>query len=323
MIQEEVICMSISVVMATYNGSRFLEEQMESIYRQILKVDEVYFSDDGSTDDTISVIQRFIKKYHLEGQWEIHINEKNKGYAKNFLDAALHARGNIIFFSDQDDIWLPERIEVMANIMEQHKEINLLCSNLEPFYQDEDTRKWGKRDLAQMKNDGSLERYSLKNGDFHLKRSGCTMCVRKDFLEQIIPYWTSGWAHDEFVWKMASMTNSCAIIQYMSMKRRMHSNNATVIRERTREWRIAQLTETAEQLVSLRKYAQDNKISEERIFDLIEKNKKAVELRTNVLKQKNIISWVKLWCSYKDCYPRIKGLYLDLYLAFFSSYKGV
>lgn len=315
--------MSISVVMATYNGSRFLIEQMESIYEQTLKPDEVYFSDDGSIDDTISVIQSFIDRHQLAGQWKIHINQKNKGYAKNFLDAALHARGNIIFFSDQDDIWIPDRIEVMADIMEQHKEINLLCSNLEPFYQDEDTRKWSKKDLAQMKNNGSLERYSFSNGDFNLKRSGCTMCVRKDFLEKIISYWTQGWAHDDFVWKMASLTDSCAIVQYTSMKRRMHSNNATVIRERTRAWRITQLTETAEQVVSLRKYAQDNNILEKRISDLIEKNKKAVELRTNVLKKKSIISWFKLWFGYKECYPRIKGLYLDLYLALFDRYKGV
>lgn len=315
--------LKISVVMATYNGSKFLEEQMNSIYEQTIKPDEVYFSDDGSTDKTIDVISAFIEKYQLSESWKIHSNQNNKGYAKNFLDASLQAEGDIIFFSDQDDVWISARIEIMANVMEKNRDINLLCSNLEPFYYESDTRKWSKKDLAQMRNDGTLDRCSFAKGDYHLKRSGCTMCVRKSFLKHIVPYWTPGWAHDDFVWKMAALTDSCAIIQYTSMKRRMHSNNATVIRERTKSWRLSQLSEISAQVASLKKYVRKNGIVDETVLNLLDKNVKAVGMRKRVLQYKDIISWVKLWCGYKDCYPRIKGLYLDLYLAFVGTYKGV
>lgn len=249
--------MKISVVMATYNGKKFLKEQMESIYIQTLKPDEVYFSDDGSIDDTISIIQSFIDRYQLTDQWKIHVNLQNKGYAKNFLDASLQVEGDVIFFADQDDIWIPDRIEIMADIMEKHKEINLLCSNLEPFYENKDTRKWSRSDLVQMKNDGSLERHAMTVSDFHLKRSGCTMCIRKAYLQEVLPYWKEGWAHDDFVWKMSVTSNTCAIIQYCSMKRRMHFNNASVVRLRTREWRLRQFDNLLQQYYSLKEYAQN------------------------------------------------------------------
>ena len=315
--------MKVTVVMALYNGSRFIIEQMATILNQTRLPDEVYLSDDGSKDNTVELVEQFIQEHNLSDSWQVHINEKNKGYAKNFLDAAMMTTGDIIFFSDQDDLWISDKIKKMSAIMENNEDISLLCSNLEPFYEDEDTRKWSKKELADMKNDGSLEHRSMKDGYFNLGRSGCTMCVRKSFLESIMPYWTKGWAHDDFVWKMASITDSCAVYQYTTIKRRMHSNNTTVIRERTREKRIIQLDETYQQVLSLQKFAQDNRITDKSIEKLLNKNARAVELRQRVLKRRSIISWIKLWLKYKDCYPRIKGLYLDLYLAFKRTYRGV
>lgn len=314
--------MKISVIIAAYNGENFIEEQFDSILAQSVQPDEVVITDDGSKDNTRELVKNYINNHSLKASWHLHVNEKNKGYAKNFLDGAMLTTGDIVFFCDQDDLWVADRIEKMAVIMETHSDINLLCSNLEPFYYESDTRKWSKNELKAMTNDGSLEMPMFDASNFHLKRSGCTMCVRKSFLKEIMPFWKERWAHDDFVWKMAAASDSCAVIQCCSLKRRMHSNNATVIRQRTREGRMHQLNDMNMQYESLKNYIRKTDGNKEKI-SIVEKNIDSIKIRRRVVGKRHIWEWLVLYFKYKDCYPRIKGLYLDLYLSIFEKYKGV
>ena len=103
--------MSISVLMCTYNGEKYIEEQLISIYEQTYKPDEVLIFDDCSTDSTVYIIRSFIKKYNLEKSWILEINEKNKGYVKNFKNGINKVKGDFIFFSDQDDVWNKNKIQ--------------------------------------------------------------------------------------------------------------------------------------------------------------------------------------------------------------------
>lgn len=312
--------MKTSVIIATYNGARFIEEQLNSILAQTQLPDEVVISDDGSTDGTVDIVRQYIKDHELGSSWRLYINETNKGYAKNFLDGALLASGDIVFFCDQDDIWAQDRIERMSGIMSAQNDLNLLCTNLEPFIYESDTRKWSEKDLKVMTNDGGVERPVFDAANFHLKRSGCTMCVRRAFIDAIMPYWTDRWAHDDFVWKMATASDSCAIYQYCSMKRRMHANNATVIRLRTRAWRIGQLRDLRQQYESLRTYISGTDDTDK--IAVVDENIASLAVRYNVVARRRIWEWPILCCKYRDCYPRIKGLYLDLYLAVFDKYEG-
>jgi len=98
----------ISVCMATFNGGKYIKEQIDSILVQLGKDDELIISDDGSTDNTLEIIRELddsrIKVYENAG---IH------GYAHNFENALKKASGDYIFFSDQDDVWLPSKVETM------------------------------------------------------------------------------------------------------------------------------------------------------------------------------------------------------------------
>lgn len=314
--------MKTSVIIATYNGTKFIEEQFDSILAQSVQPDEVVITDDGSKDNTREVVQRYIDEHELNRTWHLHVNEKNKGYARNFLDGAMLTTGDIVFFCDQDDIWTSDRVRKMSEVMEKNPKINLLCSNLEPFYYEEDTRKWSEKDLKAMKTDDSLKICDLTPEYFHLKRSGCTMCIRKTFLEEIMPYWTANWPHDDFVWKMAVVSSSCAILHFISMRRRMHSNNATVIRVRTRDWRIKQLHEYQMQYAELKKYAEKYN-APDTYSKIIDKNIKSIKQRISLVEHHNLFAWPILAINYKDCYPRRKGLYLDGYLSIMNEYKGV
>jgi len=100
---------TVSIAMATYNGEKYLREQLDSLAAQTMLPNELVVSDDGSTDRTVEIIQTFA----LQSPFQIRIfeNHSRLGFADNFLKAAELCRFSIIAFCDQDDIWLPSKIE--------------------------------------------------------------------------------------------------------------------------------------------------------------------------------------------------------------------
>jgi glycosyltransferase involved in cell wall biosynthesis len=111
---------TISIAMTTYNGSRYIGEQLASIYHQTRKPDQVVICDDGSQDNTVEKIHAFIENNALSETWSVFINSTNLGYVKNFLQSARKCTGDLIFFSDQDDIWALDKLELMEQVFIQH-----------------------------------------------------------------------------------------------------------------------------------------------------------------------------------------------------------
>ena len=91
---------SVSVCIATYNGAGFIKEQLDSILMQIPATAEVLIGDDGSVDETISIVEGF-----NDPRIRVIRNSSNLGYVRNFENLIENARGDYIFLSDQDDIW--------------------------------------------------------------------------------------------------------------------------------------------------------------------------------------------------------------------------
>ena len=102
--------MKISIVLSTYNGSQYIEEQLDSLRNQTYTADEVLISDDCSQDNTVQIIETYIKKYELLN-WKLEVNEKNCGWRKNFMNLITSAMGDIVFTCDQDDIWSADKIQ--------------------------------------------------------------------------------------------------------------------------------------------------------------------------------------------------------------------
>lgn len=98
--------------MATYNGSKFIKEQIDSILSQLSVEDELVISDDHSTDFTVDIINSYD-----DTRIKLFMNELTKGVTHNFENALIHSRGDIIFLSDQDDVWLPEKISEMSSFL--------------------------------------------------------------------------------------------------------------------------------------------------------------------------------------------------------------
>lgn len=105
---------SISVCIATYNGEKYIMEQINSIIKQLDVSDEIIVSDDKSTDSTI-----FLIKEICDPRIKIFQNTGPKGYVSNFENALIHAKNDYIFLSDQDDIWMPNKVDICLNYLKQ------------------------------------------------------------------------------------------------------------------------------------------------------------------------------------------------------------
>ncbi len=121
---------SVSIVICTYNGSKYLSQQLDSIFAQTYPLHEVIVQDDGSTDDTWNIIEKYANKFP---QMRIYRNKEKQGINANFLSAMQHATGDYIAIADQDDIWEHNKIEIQIKAIGD----SLLCSgHSRPFSND-------------------------------------------------------------------------------------------------------------------------------------------------------------------------------------------
>ena len=116
-----------AVVIATYNGEKYILEQIESIINQTRKPDYIVISDDNSKDRTIEICKKSLSTCGIP--YNIVSNMGNKGVANNFFNGLSFCKQDIIFFSDQDDIWLNKKIENTMDIFEKYSECIMVIHN--------------------------------------------------------------------------------------------------------------------------------------------------------------------------------------------------
>ncbi len=218
--------MEISIVMTTYNGEKYIIEQMDSIYKQTMLAEEVLIFDDGSTDNTVDIISSYIKENNI-ANWKLFKNKDNLGWKKNFIAGFEKAGGQLIFPCDQDDIWELDKIEKMAKVMSDNHDINVLASNYNIFY--ENGVKGKKKTI--MCNNNQVHRVNLNKKSIYNQRPGCVYAFRKSFFLTHKSLWIESMAHDEFLWKIALLTNTLYLYNFISIRYRRHLNAETLVRD--------------------------------------------------------------------------------------------
>ena len=303
----------ISVVIASYNGGVYIEEQLDSIRNQTLPPDELIICDDCSTDNTVEIVEQYIKKYNLEEKWSISVNEKNLGYADNFDQVALKANGSLIFFSDQDDVWEPDKIEIMTGIMDKYPECKVLCTDYTPWYTSENAPKAPKSITSKMPNNGILEHIELKKKSVYIGALGCCMCVRKGFYHDIQGYRFNGWAQDDRMWKMALCAHGCLILHKNLVRHRIHENNtATYGKYHTVERRVKLFTDMVEAEKKMLKYLEDNKADKKEIA-IVKKHISMMEKRISLISDRKLLKCIPL-IGYLSYYERTKSYLVEIYI---------
>lgn len=306
--------MKLSVAMATYNGADYIEEQLESVLKQTRALDEVIICDDCSKDNTVAIVEEFIRKNNLHNKWAIEVNEKNLGFGSNFFKAIMKTTGDIIFFCDQDDIWSLNRVEAMTKLMEENSAILMLGSEYEPFESTAGAYKASSKDLAKFKRDKSLEHLRLEAKNIFIGYLGCCMCIRRSFFKQIKPYWFEGWAHDEFVWKLALVLDGAYVYHDITLRRRLHCANSSMGKMRNLKKRIHFLEDLLRSHEATLHFAKDYSGDREKIR-LIEKNIKSVKLRIELLKERKYLNTIRLVFRYFRYYHSQKSIPVELYMA--------
>lgn len=306
----------ISIVLTFYNGSRFIKEQIQTLFLQTRQFDELLIFDDCSLLSERTKLQSIVDEF-CDERISIFSNEQNLGYSANFIEGIKKAKYETVFLCDQDDLWDVTKIQIMSDIIENKAGISLLCSDIQPFYSSNKAPKWDKKNLKTMKCDGSLEMIDMSFTNFHLQRSGCSMCFRKSFFDQISDFWIDDWGHDDFLWKYAVLHKQCAIIHLPLIQRRIHENNTSELKIRTKDSRIDNIKKQNNQYINL---LNNNNLTKNDI-DIIQKMVEANKKRINFLTGKNVFSWFAIFAKYKYAYPRKAGVYLDLYLFLFKKYK--
>lgn len=201
--------------MATYNGEKYIQEQLDSFCVQTRLPDELIVSDDGSSDATIHILRSFQDNALFAVQ--IHENSENQGYTRNFERALSKCSGELVFLSDQDDVWFPEKIEKCIDVLGRHPETQLLIHDLS--YCTEDLTEIGQTKIERMEKVFDLD---------HDFITGMATVVRGSFLALCLPIPDdTSITHDSWLHSCASIIGRKRIVSEVMALYRRHASNAT------------------------------------------------------------------------------------------------
>lgn len=308
----------ISVVMTTYNGQKYLLEQMESLRKQTREIDEVIIMDDCSTDLTSEIVCSYISEHNLS-QWKFVKNKQNMGWKKNFKMGFDLSTGDYIFPCDQDDIWHPDKVQVMTECMDNNPDIELLAANYVTFFSEKDNGSGSKLYASRsrlMKNDGSLEILGIDPKWPYINRPGCVYCFRKEFYDSIKDKWDTKYAHDSILWRFARMDHALGMLNWPVIDFRRHGDNVTSEENRTKASRIA----TFNDYIYFHNLALERVKSEEDV-QIIHKGINFLEKRKKFFETGNPFIWIKLIIQFHNYYISLRGCLGDLVFVY-SKNKG-
>ncbi|MEG0019794.1 MAG: glycosyltransferase [Oscillospiraceae bacterium] len=221
--------MKCSIAMATYNGEKYIKEQMMSLISQSVLADEVIISDDFSTDNTVKIVEEFIKEHQL-ASWQVVKNAENVGYAKNFYNALKYTKGDIVFLCDQDDVWLPTKIQKMLETMEQNPKIRGL-NTLYDIIDSEGKPSEAVLGFVNKNFDGKLVKIEQEQFFSDSKLRGFAGCFRRKLLIDVgifDPNFNVGIAHDIFLNGMAAVSGENYLLRECLTHYRFSGENASM-----------------------------------------------------------------------------------------------
>jgi len=207
----------ISVCMATCNGARFVREQIDSILSQLLPGDDLVISDDSSSDSTVEIIKSINdpRILLLEGN-------RSRNPIFNFENALLHATGDIIALSDQDDVWLPGKLDLIrSEFGRKPNPVYLIVMDAAVI--DEN---------GNLLHDSLFERFrrvgpGMVANIFDNSYIGCSMAFSRDLLAYALPFPKNIPMHDIWLGLVAEIFGKTAFVSVKTMHYRKHDSSCT------------------------------------------------------------------------------------------------
>lgn len=214
---------NISVALCTYNGSKYISEQLISILNQSMKPAEIVLCDDNSTDNTVQIASAVLKQYEVP--FRIEKNTSNIGVVRNFEKAIKMCTGDIIFTSDQDDVWVETKIEDIYLAMMKNQDIQLAFSDA--YLTDSKLVRKKERlwDIVcpqlYKQGDESIINCPIYYGNIV---TGATMAFRRSLLIYALPF-NEFWIHDYWLAINAILYGKIIAVNKQLIMYRQHDNN--------------------------------------------------------------------------------------------------
>ncbi len=213
----------ISVAMTTYNGEKYIEQQLRSILNQTKQVDEIIICDDGSTDRTADIILSFNDR-----KIKFIRNQENLGYIENFYKAISLTTGDYIFLADQDDIWMPDKVAIILEHMLKMG-TSAVCTN---FYlidgngdRIEDCDSFSMDPFMRNFN-GNVASLSTFRFSFGNVAQGCTYCFTRVVKDAYLKIHNKEVIHDLQIMIIASCIGEVHLLNKKLIEYRIHGNNS-------------------------------------------------------------------------------------------------
>jgi glycosyltransferase involved in cell wall biosynthesis len=228
---------SVSVAICTHNGERFIEEQLRSIIGQTRLPAEIVISDDASTDRTVELVRGLMAANEIIDpsasiKFTLIINSTPLGVAANFEQAIRACSGNFITLCDQDDVWLPRRVEAALEIFDQDPSLLLVHSNAQLV--DESGAGLGASLFDVLGVDEAVQKVIHGGGAFELllRRNlvtGAATMIRRELADLAVPF-PLGWLHDEWLAIVAAAVSKIDVIAEPLIDYRQHGRNQIGVR---------------------------------------------------------------------------------------------
>lgn len=212
----------LSIALATYNGAKYLKEQLDSLLKQTLPFDEIVICDDKSVDETLDILKKYAQN---DNRFKIIENDNNIGFKKNFEKSISLCNGDYIALCDQDDIWLPNHLETLYNGIGSNM---LACGeseiiNSQGVSQNIKLSEIKNYNKPHNSNDSIFRFIAYYQNPFQ----GASMMLRHDFVEKVLPIPSDVQYHDVWFAINACLLNSFVFINKPVTLYRMHNNNAS------------------------------------------------------------------------------------------------
>ena len=292
----------IEIVLATYNGEHYLTEQLESVLQQSYQEFQILIRDDGSTDNTVNIIKSYVEQYPEKIRL-IESNTTAGGAANNFFQLMNYATAEYVMFCDQDDVWLPNKIEVMYQTMLQLEKEH---GNQTPILVFSDYRLVDK-DLKELDFDSrnnQISEYRLDLNHLLVQNyvTGCTVMINKKLCQRVGLYDEVIQMHD---WWVAIMASAMGVIYHLPqplMLYRQHGNNCVgAVNIKSFHYRIHKFLDKKTKL-SQQKYVAQAKCFYQRYESFLEQKEKKI-----------LQDFIQLWNN-KSKWRRMKLLLQGKYL---------
>jgi glycosyltransferase involved in cell wall biosynthesis len=227
--------LSLSIAMTTYNGDRYLAEQLDSILRQSRLPDELVIHDDASDDTTVSVIRDFVMRAPFPVR--LRVNCERMGSTRNFEAAIRECSGEIIFLCDQDDIWNSNKIALIEECFMRDATAGAVFSDAKVFHENKEipestlwkSIRFSHRERTQIAADEAAT-VLLR----HPVVTGATMAFRSSLREFVLPI-PSIWIHDAWISLLIGSTSRLTMISEPLISYRQHDKNQIGIRRHKRK----------------------------------------------------------------------------------------